>query len=118
MLKVFNIVTYLLFIFFLAFSHLKLSFFNIHLGNIFIPSDKINHFLAFVIFVFIYYYSTQSFWQVLVVGIFVGIFIEFIQYFLPYRDCDIFDLLTDVCGIIFGMILLIVFFKRRENDYN
>ena len=117
MLKIFSISFYLLFIFFLAFFHIKLSFFSIHLGTIFIPSDKINHFLAFIVFAFVYFYYSGSFWQVLIVGIFLGTFIEFIQYFLPYRDCDIFDLVTDVSGLIFGMILLKVFFKRRENDY-
>ncbi len=44
--------------------------------------------------------------------IFWGILIEFIQYFIPYRSFNIFDIMANISGV--GLVLLIYFFFARS----
>jgi VanZ family protein len=73
--------------------------------------DKIEHCVAFVIFTFLlkrsYHIGSK---YVIIYAVLFGAFIEFVQYFLPYRSADVADLLADFVGSVFGS----KFAVRRE----
>ena len=67
-------------------------------------SDKIVHFLAFLILTFLLDISLRNpiniqRYAILFLIIYAG-FIEFIQYFLPYRSAEIYDFFSDLLGIL------------------
>ena len=66
--------------------------------------DKVVHFLAFLILTFLLDISLRDpinfqRYAILFLIAYAG-FIEFIQYFLPYRSAEIFDFLSDLLGIL------------------
>ena len=66
--------------------------------------DKFVHFLAFLILTFLLDVSLKvpinvQRYAILFLIAYAG-FIEFIQYFLPYRSAEIFDFLSDLLGIL------------------
>jgi len=65
-------------------------------------NDKVKHILAFYVLAFLADYSTPNIRFNLNKGLLVlayGLLIEVIQYFLPYRECSLFDLAADGFGI-------------------
>ncbi len=84
---------------------------NLHEVN-----DKLLHFLVFLMLVIVGFYS-GFFKQTVFLFVFLcsyGLFIEFVQYFLNYRNFSNMDLLADLAGIItgFGSIKIINFFTK------
>ena len=86
--------------------------------------DKFIHFAVYVILGMLFFraFRIQRFKEninmVIVLSILssslYGISDEVHQYFVPYRDADIMDILADVAGSICG-VYLIKLLKRREN---
>ena len=99
---------YLIIIMFLSFMPVE---------NIGSSSDKINHIAAFIVFalLFKFSYSRRKIIFVFLSGLSFGIFIELVQYFLPYRSCDFFDVLADLCGLVigYGMVVTLSIIKQR-----
>ena len=63
-------------------------------------------FLPFLLFFKLAYPVSKAIWLVLM-GIFFAGFCEGIQYLLPYRSFNINDLIANIAGVIFGLILII-----------
>ena len=76
-------------------------------SNVGSDSDKVNHILAFIVFavLFEYVYRLNKIHISIITGLVFGVFIEFVQYFLPYRSCDFFDVLADISGILIGFFI-------------
>jgi len=73
-------------------------------------SDKIKHFLAFLVFVFLGYYPLNGNSRLIFLGALVfGIFIEVVQFFLPYRSAEAADLLADLLGTLAGILVCFFF---------
>lgn len=70
-------------------------------------NDKFNHLIAFGVLSFLSHIAFQSQqwlkWAVALFG--YGLFIELVQYFLPYREFSLLDLATDLLGIILYLII-------------
>ena len=85
-----------------------------------IPSDKIAHFMMFVPFPFLTYYTFRTGDKifrkdltVLLVSLLAGAGFaagtERIQSMLEYRSGDIMDLAADMIGLLFGCIITIIY---------
>ena len=70
--------------------------------------DKTNHILAFIVFTILYYLTFKSYKKIFLYGIMFGIYIEIVQYFLPYRSCDFLDIIVDILGLFLGTILILI----------
>ncbi|RUM50276.1 MAG: VanZ family protein [Hydrogenothermus sp.] len=72
-------------------------------------SDKLNHFIAFLILAVLYRISFQgSYWANFFIAIIYGAFIELVQSFLPYRYAEYADFVADVFGTLCGMFFIFV----------
>lgn len=79
-----------------------------------IPSssnDKINHFLAFVVLAIL---LSQVHRRLGNIGVFIslatyGFAIEVAQHFLPWRSFSLLDWLTDLAGIVVGLVIVGLF---------
>lgn len=67
------------------------------------------HVLAYGIGAGIGYYSTifSHKWKILTLVLLWGIGLEIVQYWLPYRSFNIFDILANLSGLILAMIVLL-----------
>ncbi|NPA58288.1 MAG: VanZ family protein [Aquificae bacterium] len=72
-------------------------------------SDKLIHFIEFFIFAVLVKeaYST-SYWGAFFYSLFLAVFIEAVQFFLPYRTADYGDFLADLLGITSGLFMYFV----------
>ncbi len=76
--------------------------------------DKANHFMAFLV---LYLMLSLTFVKlservkVLIMFLF-GVQIEIVQYFLPYRDFSLLDLVADSIGIGLGVLVYKICFKK------
>ncbi len=84
-------------------------------------SDSFQHFFAFVIFTALLYYGFYKakntsflFLKIGLCSIFYGIFIELYQLLLGYRSFSFNDMLFDMAGIMFFLILLITFISFKN----
>jgi VanZ family protein len=70
-------------------------------------NDKINHLLAFVMFTILFEvaFRPEKLPIVFLSGLLFGFFIEFVQYFLPYRSSEFYDIVADFLGIVLGFIM-------------
>jgi VanZ family protein len=93
-------------VFFLAFSP------NADIGPDFDQADKIKHAFAFSVLTLLYAfgYSTES---IVVAGrmLLVGLFIEAVQYTLPYRDASALQVAADAARIV---VALLIIRKKRK----
>ncbi len=70
-------------------------------------SDKLNHFIAFFIYPVLLKLSyKKGYFETIVLSLLFGIFIEVVQYFLPYRSGEFADLTADFLGILSGVFIL------------
>ncbi len=80
-------------------------------------SDKVNHIMAFFvlsIFALLAYpgmYLRSGLWLM-----FYGILIEIVQIWIPGRNCSLSDLVADLCGILTGMGLVLLFRSPYKSD--
>ncbi len=51
-------------------------------------------------------YQKAKWWKNIIYGLTFGIFIEIIQYFIPYRSFELFDIIADGIGLGFGILLI------------
>jgi VanZ family protein len=76
-------------------------------------SDKYRHFIAFWVLGFLldlsYFFNSA---KKIFLLLFYGIFIEFVQYYIPYREFDIFDILFNVFFIILYFLSSRVIFNK------
>jgi len=95
-------------------------FFRADTGSLsFTYSDKLIHFILFFVQSFLitksYFLRNKilnlSVFKILVPFIFFCIIIEVSQIFIPYRDFELFDLLTNIFGSIIGSIIGYFFSK-------
>lgn len=72
-------------------------------------SDKVNHFIAFFIYAILLKESyNTSYWGSFFYSTFFCIFIEAVQYFLPYRSSEYGDVLAGILGITSGIFMYFV----------
>ena len=66
--------------------------------------DKLIHFLAFFILSVgtLYAFRVTQIFQCILFIVCYGIFIEVIQYFIPYRSFEILDIIADIIGALVG----------------
>ena len=63
--------------------------------------DKVKHFFAYFLLSFLVFKSTKSFsLAIFLTGIY-GILMEALQFTIPFRNFDIFDILVNYFGAIF-----------------
>ncbi|MEO2069356.1 MAG: VanZ family protein [Desulfurobacteriaceae bacterium] len=78
-------------------------------------SDKLSHFLAFFVFAVLLKVSYRiPFMKTIVFSLLFGSFIEFVQFFLPYRSCDPLDLVADGAGSVLGSLVISVLLLRSK----
>ncbi len=91
-----------------------------HLPETPIKSDKINHILAFGTLAFLaeVSYPQMSLFRRIAILVAYGFLLEFIQCLLPWRSCEVSDVVADVVGIVlfigFWEILKII--KEYKHD--
>jgi len=72
-------------------------------------SDKLNHFFAFFILAVLQRTALHTgYWGIFFFSVIFGSFIEFVQYFLPYRSSEYADIVADVFGALCGMFFIFV----------
>jgi len=72
-------------------------------------SDKINHFIKFFIFSILLKEAYQtSYWGNFFYCVFLSIFTEAVQYFLPYRSGEYGDIVADLLGATSGLFMYFV----------
>lgn len=78
-------------------------------------TDKVKHFAAFFVMAGLYAHSfkTGPFAMFFYLFLF-GVLIEGVQYFLPYRSADVYDLVADAAGIV-GYLALMRTFRLAKN---
>lgn len=80
--------------------------------------DKIVHFLGFACLLLLAFAASKhlSFWQgvrALVYVVMFGAVIEIVQYFIPYRTFNPVDIFANLCGVVFGALLWVLFIAQR-----
>ena len=65
------------------------------------PNDKVNHIAAFAVYYLFgrWAYPEARPYRLLLSGLAYGALIELIQLFIPYRSCELGDLLADAAGL-------------------
>ena len=77
------------------------------------PHGYFQHFIAYGIGMFIGLKVNKNKTAMFIV--LLGIFIEIIQYFLPYRSFNLFDILANLSGVIFIWIIHPLFLKGKAS---
>ena len=77
------------------------------------PHGYFQHFLAYGIGMYIGLKVNKNKTAMFIV--LFGIFIEIIQYFLPYRSFNLFDILANLSGVIFILIIYSLFLKGEAS---
>ena len=84
--------------------------------------DKLLHFFEYLVFGLLgyrsYFYVKYPKTFVTILGIIFGCFDEIWQIIIPGRDSNIYDILADTLGVIFGTILSMFIFKKQNDKYN
>ncbi len=80
-------------------------------------NDKVNHVIAFFVlsifalFAYPGVYLRSGLWLML-----YGILIEIVQIWIPGRNCSLPDLVADLCGILTGMVVVLLFRRTYKSD--
>lgn len=84
-------------------------------------SDSSQHFFAFSIFTALLYYgfyraknTSMIFLKIGLCSVLYGTFIELYQHLLRYRSFSFSDLLFDMAGIVFFLMLLVTFISLKN----
>lgn len=80
---------------------------------VFVGLDKIVHFLGFACLLLLAFATSKhlSFWRGVRLAAYVLIFgaaIEFVQCYIPYRTFNPVDILANLCGVVFGVLIWII----------
>ena len=94
-------ISLLFIISYLAFSRCEVSIVK-HLW------DKFNHFIAFFTLFILFAFSFANLTTIkrFALLLLYAVFIEFVQYFLPYRECSFLDIIADFIGMVGGYVVL------------
>jgi len=66
--------------------------------------DKLNHMIAFFLFSVLLKLSFKTgYWSTVFYSLIFGVFIEFVQYFIPYRSAEYGDVVADLTGTLIGI---------------
>ena len=85
-------------IFYLAFAP------RVDIGPDFHQADKLKHASAFAVLAMLLQRGYRpNVWRSVVALLGIGIFIEIVQAFLPYRDASVYDLMADGLGMAVGL---------------
>ncbi len=78
------------------------------LGNQIPTNDKFNHLIGFCVYIVLFKlaYPKMNSLFLLISGIGLGILIEIIQSFVPYRQTEFLDVVADTVGLIIGFVLI------------
>jgi len=77
-------------------------------------SDVFNHFIAFLVLaVFLDFAFSPKYRYLLFILLSYGLFIECVQYFLPNRAFDLVDIIVDLSGVIFYLLIKLGLGKRQ-----
>jgi len=79
--------------------------------------DKVEHVLAFAAlsFVFLRAYHRHTLW-VITGCVVLGLAIELVQYFIPWRSAEFADLVADVFGVLLGCIAFLGFQRVGKRE--
>ncbi|HUS73642.1 MAG TPA: VanZ family protein [Sedimentisphaerales bacterium] len=82
-------------------------------------SDKILHFIAYLVLVFLLWFTVSpdmkvnwrraAAWWVLLITVWYGVVDEVLQSFVAGRSCDVMDFFADLAGVVTGLILFTLF---------
>ncbi len=80
-------------------------------------NDKLEHVVAFLIYIILFYFSFPSASKVFSFfsGFLLGILIEFLQRFSPNRTSDMYDIIADTIGLFLGLAVIHIlnYIKKR-----
>jgi len=83
-----------------------------------LPYDKLNHIIAFIVLsIFLKLSYSLKYIYTFLLLLFYGIFIEISQSFTPNRSADVYDVFGDSIGIVIGLMMYKLFFKRYSLSY-
>lgn len=70
--------------------------------------DKLFHFIGFGSFAFFFAlaFPKLRYWQAILISICLGISVEIVQSFIPYRSFSFADMLADLAGIITAVVFI------------
>ncbi|WP_457621640.1 VanZ family protein [Persephonella sp.] len=72
--------------------------------------DKLMHFLTYFLLAVVIKFSLKTgYWCSFFYGSFYGLFIEIVQYFLPYRSGEYGDFVADIFGVMSGLFTYFLF---------
>ncbi len=104
------VIIYSLFILFVSFLPLK----RIPQFEEF-PVDKIFHYFLYLILVYFCMsaFTSAKYIKSFFYALFLGIFVEVVQYFLPYRSFDFKDIIVSTLGSITGLMWCKIFTPKN-----
>jgi len=78
--------------------------------------DKLNHALAFMVLFVLFTLAFRNVRQKvkIILLLFYALQIEMVQYFIPGREFSLLDIIADIIGILFGLILYKLFKHRMD----
>ncbi len=80
-------------------------------------ADKVVHFLIYVIFVILYAFAFRGrrriYMESFIYALCLGVSIEIIQYFIPYRSFEMLDIAADCAGALTG--IAVIYKARKAN---
>lgn len=119
LLHVLPVLLYVVVLFWLAAIHI-----NLEVPHAFFPQDKLHHFGAFALLVFLllralcYQFSTAANDRLVIASMIVssltGAVLEFWQLLFPYRTADFADWVADTLGALLAGLLLAYWLRRRR----
>lgn len=70
--------------------------------------DKVNHVAGFLLFSLLMEWAWPRIGAVptILYGLGLGLFIEIVQYFLPYRSTEFLDVAADSIGLALGVVII------------
>ncbi len=79
-------------------------------------NDKIQHMIAFAIYVFLFYFSFPKASKLIsfISGVFLGVLIEVLQRFVPNRFSSFLDIVADIAGLTVGIVGIYLFYKLKN----
>lgn len=95
---------------------LPFDFGRVELAGLSIHSDYFTHFLLFVTIVFVVNGLRLKIRLIYLfpLMLIVAAVAEFVQLYIPRRTFNYFDLLANVAGVLFGIVVLLILRKIRE----
>lgn len=77
--------------------------------------DKLHHLAAFLLYVVLFYAAFEKAKPIpaALSALALGVFIEAVQYFLPFRSAEFMDVAADAGGIVIGLVLVYMYNRYR-----